>query len=35
MIQPKDTDWLHTKTSAIYIYAIYKRLSSDLGTHTE
>ena len=31
MFQTKDTDWLNGYKSKIRIYAMYKRLTSDLG----
>ena len=34
MLQPKDTDWLNGYKKKTRIYAVYKRLTSDLGTHT-
>ena len=33
MLQPKDTEWLNRYKNKTRIYAVYKRLSSDLGTH--
>ena len=35
MLQPKDTDLLNGYKNKTYIYAIYKRPTSDLGTHKE
>ena len=35
MLQPKDIDWLNGYENATSIYAIYKGLNSDLGTHTD
>ena len=35
MLQPKDTDSLNGYKNKILIYAVYKRPTSDLGTHTE
>ena len=35
MHQPKDTDWLNRYKNKTRIYAIYQRLTSDLGTHTD
>ena len=35
MLQPKDTDWLNGYKHKITIYAVYKRPTSDLGTHTD
>ena len=34
MFQPKDTDWLNGYKNKTRIYAVYKRPTSDLGTHT-
>ena len=34
MLQPKDTDWLNVYKNKTRIYAVYKRPTSDLGTHT-
>ena len=31
----RDTDWLNGYKNKTHIYAIYKRPTSDLGTHTE
>ena len=33
MLQPKGTDWLNGHKNNTCIYAIYKRPTSDLGTH--
>ena len=35
MLQPKDTDWLNGYKHKTTIYAVYKRPTSDLGTHTD
>ena len=35
MLQAKDIDWLNGFKNKTYIYAVYKRPSSNLGTHTE
>ena len=35
MLQSKDTDWLNGYKNKIHIYAVYKRPTSDLGTHTD
>ena len=35
MLQPKDIDWLNGYKSKTHIYAVYKRPTSDLGTHTD
>ena len=32
--QPKDIDWLNGYKNKTHIYAVYKRPTSDLGTHT-
>ena len=34
MLQPKDIDWLNGYKNKTCTYAVYKRLTSDLGTHT-
>ena len=34
MLQPKDTDWLNGYKNKTCIHAVYKRPTSDLGTHT-
>ena len=33
-LKPKDIDWLYGYKSKTRIYAVYKRPTSDLGTHT-
>ena len=33
MLPPKDTDWLNGYKNKTRIYAVYKRPTSDLGTH--
>ena len=35
MPQPKDIDWLNGYKNKTYIYAVYKRHTSDLGTQTD
>ena len=35
MPQPKDIDWLNAYKKKTHIYAVYKRPTSDLGTHTD
>ena len=35
MLQPKDIDWLNGYKNKTHIYAVYKRPTSDLGTHTD
>ena len=35
MLQPKDTDWLNGYKNKTSIYVVDKRLTSDLGTHTD
>ena len=35
MLQPKDKDWLNGYKNKTHRYAVYKRLTSDLGTHTD
>ena len=35
MPQPKDTDWLKGYKNKTHIYAVYKRPTADLGTHTD
>ena len=35
MLQPKDTDWMNGYKNKIHKYAVYKKPTSDLGTHTE
>ena len=32
MLQPKDTDWLNELKNKTYIYAVYKKPTSDLKT---
>ena len=32
---PKDTDWLNGYKNKTHIYAVYKRATSDLETHTD
>ena len=32
---PKDTDWLNGYKNKTHIYAVYRRPTSDLGTHTD
>ena len=34
-LTPKDTDWLNGYKNKTCIYAVYKRPTSDLGTHTD
>ena len=34
MLKPKNKDWLAGHKSKAYIYAAYKRLTSDLETHS-
>ena len=34
MLQPKDTDWLNEYKNETHIYGGYKRITSDLKTHT-
>ena len=31
----KDIHWLNGSRNKTHIYAVYKRLTSDLGTHTD
>ena len=33
--QPKDTDWLNGYKNKTHIYTVYKRPTSDPGTHTD
>ena len=33
MLQPKDTDWLNGYKNKTHIYAVYKKLTSDLKTY--
>ena len=35
MLQPKDIDWLKGHKNKTHIYAVYKRPTSDRGTHTD
>ena len=35
MLPPKDTDLLNGYKNKTHIYAVYKRPTSDLGTHTD
>ena len=35
MLQPNETDWLNAYKNKTPIYAVYKRPTSDLGTHTD
>ena len=35
MLQPKDIDWLKGHKNKTHIYAVYKRPTSDLETHTD
>ena len=35
MLQPKDTGLLNGYKNKTYIYAVYKRPTADLGTHTD
>ena len=35
MLQPKDIEWMNGYEKKIRIYAVYKRPTSDLGTHTD
>ena len=35
MLPPKDTDWLNGYKNTSHMYAVYKRPTSDLGTHTD
>ena len=34
MLQTKDIDWMNGYKNKTHIYAVYKRPTSDLGTHT-
>ena len=34
MLHPKDANWLNRYKNKTHIYAVYKRPTSDLGTHT-
>ena len=35
MLQPKNKDWLNEYKNKTYIYAVYKKPTSDLKTHTD
>ena len=35
MFQSKDTEWLNGYKNKTHIYAAYKRLTSDLKTHSD
>ena len=35
MLQPKDIDWLNGYKNKTRMYAVYKRPTSDIGTHTD
>ena len=35
MLQPKDIDWLNGYEIKTHIYAVYRRPTSDVGTHTD
>ena len=35
MLQPKDTDWQNGYKNKTYIYAVYKKPTSDLKTHID
>ena len=35
MLQPKDTDWMNGYKNKTHLHALYKRSTSDLGTHTD
>ena len=35
MLHPKDIHWLNGYKNKIHIYAVYKRLTTDLGTDTD
>ena len=35
MLQPKDTDWLNRYKNTTHIYAVYKKPTLDLKTHTD
>ena len=35
MLQAKDTDWLNGYKNKTHMYAVYKRPTSDLGTHAD
>ena len=32
---PKDIDWLNGYKNKTHLYAVYKKPTSDLGTHTD
>ena len=34
MLQPKDIDWLNGSENTTGMYVVYKRPTSDIGTHT-
>ena len=34
-LPPKDIDWLNGYKNKTHIYAVYKRPTLDLGTHTD
>ena len=33
--QPKDPDWLNGYKNKTHVYAVYKKPTSDLATHTD
>ena len=35
MLPPKDVDWLNVYKKKTHIYAVYKKLTSDLKTHVD
>ena len=35
MLHPKDIDWLNGYKKKTSIYAVYKKYTSDLGTHPD
>ena len=35
MLQQKDTDWLNGYKNKTHVYAVYKKPTSDLKTHTD
>ena len=35
ILQPKDIDWLNRYKNKTPIYAVYKKPTSDLGTHID
>ena len=35
MPQPEDKDWLNGYKNKTHLYAVYKRPTSDLGTHAD